>query len=313
MIVYALIARTKDGMALSATTDFNDEVNKFVKESKRYVKIVAKKSGQYPDRCTVNFGAHDLHFISGLGVTYLVLCDSSHPPVLAFSFLNELMKEFITQYDSIRVNLARRPYSFIEFDNFIHKTRQRYNKPQNLPTRINLSDLSCEMKLRPPFIIPFSEIEPVRNGYRVINAPQMGVGPPPKLEPMDWYAAVSILPTSLCVMLGMYRGFSALSESALEIYTDRGVLEYDGPSPTHGLVFLFEGFLRIFQLYLLVYHSRYRIVESWVCMILLVWSVWLVWDLRDTVQKLFFIASAIGSHISTISRRLSLKLPEYNV
>lgn len=58
MIVYALIVRTSDGMALSATTDFNDEVNRNMKDSKRYVKLLAKKAYQFPDRCTMNLGTH---------------------------------------------------------------------------------------------------------------------------------------------------------------------------------------------------------------------------------------------------------------
>ncbi|XP_075224987.1 vesicle-trafficking protein SEC22a-like isoform X2 [Lycorma delicatula] len=305
MIVYALISRTKDGMALSATTDFNDEVNKSLKESKKYVKLVAKKAAQYPDRCTVNLGAHNLHFITTSGVTYLTLCDSTYPAVLAFSFLNELMREFIVNYETVRVNLARRPYSFIEFDNFIHKTRQRYNRPQSLSTRMNLSDLSAEIKLRPPHVLTVGEIEPVQNGYHVLNVSHLGVGPPPKLEPLAWYAVVSILPTSMCAFLGLYRGFSALSESSIE--------EYDGPSPTHGLVFLVESVLRVFQLYLLIYHSRYRIIESWICVVLLIASVWLVWDLRDALQRFIFVSSAVASHLSTVTRRLCMKLPEYNV
>lgn len=58
MIIYALIVRTVDGMALTATTDFNDETNRDVKENKRYVKLVAKKSSQFPDRCSLNLGAY---------------------------------------------------------------------------------------------------------------------------------------------------------------------------------------------------------------------------------------------------------------
>lgn len=53
-------------------------------------------------------------------MTYLALCDSSYPTVLAFSFLNELMREFITKYETVRVNMARRPYSFIEFGKCSH-------------------------------------------------------------------------------------------------------------------------------------------------------------------------------------------------
>lgn len=58
-------------------------------------------------------------------------------------------------------------------DSFIHKTRQRYNKPQSLTTRVNLAELSEEMKLRPPHLLNVSDIEPIRNGYHSFNIPQV--------------------------------------------------------------------------------------------------------------------------------------------
>uniref|UniRef100_A0A1B6DKY2 Longin domain-containing protein n=1 Tax=Clastoptera arizonana TaxID=38151 RepID=A0A1B6DKY2_9HEMI len=305
MIVYALIVRTKDGMALSATTDFNDEINKSIKESKRYVKIVAKKASQFPDRCILNLSIHTLHFITALGVTYLVLCNSSYPPVLAFSFLNELMREFITKYETVRVNMARRPYSFIEFDNFIHKTRQRYNKPQSLTTRVNLSELSVEIKLRPPHELSINEVEPIKNGYHTLTIPRIAVGPPPKLQPLLWYHIMSMIPTFLFAFLGFYRGFSALSYSTLE--------EYDGPNPSHGFMFLFESCLRLLQIFLLIYHVRYRITGCWICFVLLLFSTWCVWDLRDTWQRTLFLTSAFVSHFMAVLRKVQLKLPDYLV
>jgi hypothetical protein len=60
MIFYALIVRTSDGMALSATTDFNDEVNRNIKESKRYVKLLAKKAYQFPERCTLKLHTYTI-------------------------------------------------------------------------------------------------------------------------------------------------------------------------------------------------------------------------------------------------------------
>lgn len=53
--------------------------------------------------------------MSYLGVTYLSLCLSSYPTVLAFSFLNELMKEFIISYSKTKIENVVRPYSFLEF------------------------------------------------------------------------------------------------------------------------------------------------------------------------------------------------------
>lgn len=53
--------------------------------------------------------------LTALGVSYLALSDVSYPTVLGFSFLNELMKEFLGKYPALSVNQARRPYSFIDF------------------------------------------------------------------------------------------------------------------------------------------------------------------------------------------------------
>ncbi|TNN34910.1 Vesicle-trafficking protein SEC22a [Liparis tanakae] len=81
-----------------------------------------------------------------------MVCSSTYPNVLAFCFLDELQKEFIVTYDPKRVRSAVRPYSFIEFDTFIQKTKQRYNSPRSLSTRINLSDMQTEIRLRPPLL-----------------------------------------------------------------------------------------------------------------------------------------------------------------
>jgi len=43
------------------------------------------------------------------------MCEATYPSILAFSFLNEIMKEFLTKYELTKVNVVRRPYSFIEF------------------------------------------------------------------------------------------------------------------------------------------------------------------------------------------------------
>lgn len=45
----------------------------------------------------------------------MMLCTENYPSVLAFCFLDELQKEFITTYDMLRTNTAIRPYCFIEF------------------------------------------------------------------------------------------------------------------------------------------------------------------------------------------------------
>lgn len=56
MIHYALIIRSKDGMALTASTDSSNDMDKNLKEGKRYMKLLAKKTTQFPERCTMKIG-----------------------------------------------------------------------------------------------------------------------------------------------------------------------------------------------------------------------------------------------------------------
>lgn len=46
---------------------------------------------------------------------YMVVCEPNYPHILAFSFLDELMKEFSLLYTPSVVKSVRRPYAFIEF------------------------------------------------------------------------------------------------------------------------------------------------------------------------------------------------------
>lgn len=62
-------------------------------------------------------------FTSSLGVGYLMVSTSNYPNVLAFCFLDELQKEFIVTYDRKRISSALRPYSFIEFGEFLSGQR----------------------------------------------------------------------------------------------------------------------------------------------------------------------------------------------
>lgn len=64
-------------------------------------------------------------FTSSLGVGYLMVCTSNYPNVLSFCFLDELQKEFLVTYDRKRISSALRPYSFIEFGEFLPGQRSR--------------------------------------------------------------------------------------------------------------------------------------------------------------------------------------------
>lgn len=54
--------------------------------------------------------------------------------------------------------------SMISTDNFIRKTKQRYNSPRSLSTKINLADMQTEIKLRPPYQLSAEDIGSI-NGF----------------------------------------------------------------------------------------------------------------------------------------------------
>ncbi|KAG5215850.1 hypothetical protein JEQ12_001426, partial [Ovis aries] len=160
-----------------------------------------------------------ISFISSMGVSYMMLCTENYPNVLAFSFLDELQKEFITTYNMMKTNTAVRPYCFIEFDNFIQRTKQRYNNPRSLSTKINLSDMQMEIKLRPPYQISMGELGSANGVTSAFSVDYKGAGKissaHQRLEPATLSGIVAFILSLLCAALNLIRGFHAI-ESLLQ-------------------------------------------------------------------------------------------------
>ncbi|XP_014253148.1 vesicle-trafficking protein SEC22a-like [Cimex lectularius] len=294
MILYVFITRTKDGLPLSASTDFNHEINRNIKENKKYVKMVANKAPQLPERCILELEDSVIYMTTYIGVSYLVLVEYHYSAALAFNFLNDLMKEFIQKYETSKIDNARRPFHFIEFDTFIHKMRQAYNNPQTLARRVNLNDLNAELKLRPPFRLTVD-----------LNVAKLGVGPRTALEPMPIFGWVAILFASLLFMLGILRGFSALHVSSMEVY--------GGTSPWHGILYITEALCRLYQIYLLYYKTRHRMMKSWVTTSALLLHIFILWNLRNPYQHSVFILSTLATLYYTAVRKNQEKLPNLEV
>ncbi|XP_071499666.1 vesicle-trafficking protein SEC22a-like [Diadema antillarum] len=160
-VLFAMIARLKDGLPLSAATDHDP--NRRVLESKKYAKILSRKAAHFPDRCSMFTGSHWLYVISSLGVCFITMCEESYPSVLAFCFLDELQREFISSYDNRKVDSVVRPYALIDFDRVIQKTKQRYNNTLTLSNRKKFSDMTLEVKLRPPYRISIEDLQSSSN------------------------------------------------------------------------------------------------------------------------------------------------------
>ncbi|CAJ1079127.1 vesicle-trafficking protein SEC22a [Xyrichtys novacula] len=211
-VLFASVVRVGDGLPLSESTDY--EQDKELQETKKSLKSLSKKLGQFPDRCTLKTGPYNVNFASARGVGYMMVCTANYPNVLAFCFLEELQKEFIVTYDSKRINSAVRPFSFIEFDTFIQKTKQRFNSPRSLSTKINLADMQTEIKLRPPYQLSPEDLRSI-NGLSV-HMPNKYKVPKQMLEPVTLPGVVSCVLTVLCGGLNLLRGVHAI-ESILQV------------------------------------------------------------------------------------------------
>ena len=60
----------------------------------------------------------DCSYLIADNVIYLVISDKSYPRKLAFSYLDELSKEFQTSYGA-KVDTVRKPYAFIGFGEYL--------------------------------------------------------------------------------------------------------------------------------------------------------------------------------------------------
>ncbi|CAJ1071921.1 vesicle-trafficking protein SEC22b-A [Xyrichtys novacula] len=143
MIALTMIARVADGLALAASIQEDEQSGRDLQQFQSQAKQLFRKlNAQSPDRCTLEAGDMNFHYVIAQGVCYLCLCDSAFPKKMAFAYLEDLHSEFYEQYGK-KVPTITRPYSFIEFDTYIQKTKKSYIDSR---ARKNLSSISTELQ-----------------------------------------------------------------------------------------------------------------------------------------------------------------------
>lgn len=300
MVLFAMITRVSDGMPLSASTDLDMHFE--LKESKRLAKSLARKANQYPTRCAMLCGNHMIYFVKAVRVCFLAVCNGTYPAVLVFCFLEELQREFVVTFQSQDVQRAKRPYSFIEFDSFIQKTKQRYNNTRTLTSRLNLSEMSEDLHNNPPFQISQSELGPENNTD--VKTYKTG-GPTRRLEPLTWKSLTACVLAGICGLLNFLRCFPFLNVIVLD----------DEASATwfSAVGFLLAGVLNCCQLLLLLFSVRWRMPLARILFGLLLFLIYLLRGLRNIWQILFHLTVAAFVLYQTAKRQLQAKPPDYNV
>jgi len=316
MIKFSVIHRARDGLALSASTDLDSEIIK-LRESKRVAKALSRRARQFPVRCFITAGGYKIFCVTEADVSFLLISELNYQPVLAFSFLDDLKKQFLSRYTRGAVEKAIRPYSFIEFDSYILKTKQRYNNTRTLYTRIDLSATSEELKNNPPIEIFEQDL---LQGVPLNRSPDVSftsANVTPKahskakfahrLQPLTSLAFGSIIITGLCAILNVIRLVPFISQHQIEV----------GDEETHwasiSLYFILSVFINLSQIYLLVYPITHRSILNWLLCITSFMMFYSLSDLRNFTQIAFHMVSSIFICYNIWKRPLVGKLPNYNV
>ncbi|KAJ9067549.1 SNAP receptor [Entomophthora muscae] len=139
MVLSTTIARVADGLPLTASTD-DDQASADLAECKSQVKLLLRKlNANSEPRCSIESGKYSLHYLIDNEICYLCLCEKNYSRKLAFSYLEELAREFYGSYGAEVNKSVLRPYAFIKFDTFIQKTKRIYqdSRAQDNLTKLN--------------------------------------------------------------------------------------------------------------------------------------------------------------------------------
>jgi len=125
MVRSTLIVRASDSLPLAASVD-DEQTEQTLQEHKQQAKLVFRRiTPNAESRCSIESGPYTLHYLIADNVVFLVIADKSYPRKLAFSYLDELSKEFALSYGA-KVETVRKPYAFVGFDTFMSKTARLY-------------------------------------------------------------------------------------------------------------------------------------------------------------------------------------------
>ncbi|KAL1006238.1 hypothetical protein UPYG_G00069620 [Umbra pygmaea] len=292
LILFALVVRLRDGLPLSASTDFQH--NPQLQERKQQLRNVSKALGLFPDRGVVKGHDLNIYFLSTEGVSYMSVCDASLPAATAFCFLEDLRWDFTARIDTSNVILAARPYPFLEFDNTIAWLQQQYNQKGGPALEVTLAEVQEDLKTRPPQILTLEEVELTKKAANGHAEHLSDSGHIQRLEPVTAPGILSLVLNIMCASLNLIRGVH-LSE-----YTFQD--DYEGV--WNVLAFLLAFFCCLGQCHLYLFHSPLKTLKSVCLLTVIVLCNGFLFGLRNGWQLLFHLGVATFATMLTVNRKL---------
>ncbi|XP_030357076.1 vesicle-trafficking protein SEC22c [Strigops habroptila] len=302
MIFFACVVRVRDGLPLSASTDFH--FNQDFLECRKRLKVLSSILAQYPSRGTAKGRDLSIHFLSSGDIACMAICSSTYSTVMAFCFLEELQWEFAASYDITSIGLASRPYAFLEFDNIIQKVKCRFNSANRSQMKDSWEKIEEELKFQPPVQLKLEDTELMNGmangGHADVH---VEVVPTYRMQRVTPLGILSLVLNIMCGALNLIRGVHLADYSFQEDHEGIG-----------NVIAFFLPFLAcIFQCYLYLFYSSARKVKTFV----LLFSVCLcniyLYGLRNLWQIAFHIGVASLSSYQILTRQLMEKQPDCGV
>ncbi|KAG6833820.1 hypothetical protein H0H87_011754 [Tephrocybe sp. NHM501043] len=145
MVRSTIIVRASDALPLAASVD-DEQTEQSLQEHKQQSKLIFRRiTPNSEPRCSIESGQYTLHYLISENVVFLTITDKSYPRKLAFSYLDELSKEFATTYGP-KVETVRKPYAFVGFDTFMSKTARLYRDTRTATASSGLDRLNDDLQ-----------------------------------------------------------------------------------------------------------------------------------------------------------------------
>ncbi|KAM4821419.1 vesicle-trafficking protein SEC22c isoform 1-T3 [Thomomys bottae] len=292
-ILFASVVRVRDGLPLSESTDFYQAPDFLA--CRRQLRTLASRLSQHPGgRGSAESHHFSIYISCAGGVACLGICSLQCSAARAFCFLETLWWEFTTAYDATRVGLASRPYTFLEFDSIIQKTKWHFNCVSSPQLRSSVDKIHEELQIQPPAILTLQDTDSA-NSTLANGQPPVYSEPAPnfRMEPVSALGILSLVLNIMCAALNLIRGVH-LAEHALQV-----TLEEIG----HILAFLIPFAACAFQCYLYLVYSPARRAKAALLLLSICLGNAYLHGLRNLWQILFHVGVAVLSSHQILSRR----------
>jgi vesicle transport protein SEC22 len=127
MVLLTLVARVRDGLILATSIEGGDDPDHNMVKLTTQAKMLFKKLHQpnTPPVQSVESGAFVFHYIIKDSICALALCEQQFPRRVAFTYLEDIANEFLSQ-NAHKIDTVTRPYHFLDFDPYIQQAKRKY-------------------------------------------------------------------------------------------------------------------------------------------------------------------------------------------